>query len=339
MPAGPTEPPGRLGVRVLVIALVVQLVVAGVAIWFSLHGWPFVGGGRDADPAPATTAATGSDVPARFVAGPPGDGVPTPRVDRFDAPAAHALLRRQVETYGWRPAGSDSLRRLATELAGRLPNGRLEAVPGHPGLQNVVGTLHGRSPAIVVGAHYDVEARPRGFVGANDGAAGTAAVVELARALHRAPRPAGARAVRFVLFDGEEEPVGSTDFLADALRGSKAYVRAHGRSVREMILLDYIANRGVRFAREGSSDGALWARLRAAAARTGTIRAFPRAGQGAILDDHTPFLEASIPAIDLIDFAYPWRDTLEDTVDKTSVRSLDVTGETVLALLLERRRR
>ena len=33
-----------------------------------------------------------------------------------------------------------------------------------------------------------------------------------------------------------------------------------------MVLLDYIANKGVRLPREGSSTPALWARVRAAAA-------------------------------------------------------------------------
>lgn len=326
---------GRLPVRVLVIVLVAQLLLAAVIIWFSLNGWPFVGGGRDADPVGATTTAA---VPARF--GPaPGDGVPTPRVDRFDETRAFALLRRQVRTYGWRPAGSPALRRLASDLRARLPGGRLEPVPGHPGLQNVVGTIPGRRPAILVAAHYDVEAEPKGFVGANDGAAGTAAVVGVAAALRRAPRPAGAREVRFVLFDGEEEPPGSTNFRRDALRGSGAHARAHADEIGSVVLLDYVANRGLRLPREATSDTALWARLRAAARRVGTSASFPPGAQGGIIDDHTPFLEAGVPAIDLIDFAYPWRDTLQDDLSRVSARSLDVTGETVTDLVLRERAR
>ncbi len=327
-----------LSVRVLVIALVAQLVLAAVVIFFAVNGWPFIGGGRDAQPVP-TSAAPVAPAPARFSSGAPGDGVPTPRVDRFDEAAAFALLRRQVQEYGWRPAGSAALRRLTRDLRERLPRGRLEPVAGHPGLRNVVGVVPGRRPAIVVGAHYDVEARPKGFVGANDGAAGTAAVVGLARALSRTRRPPGAREVRFVLFDGEEEPPGSLDFRRDALRGSSAYARAHAGEVHEVVLLDYVANRGLRLPREATSDRALWGRLRAAAARVGTSAAFPGGTQPGILDDHTPFLEAGTPAIDLIDFAYPYRDTLQDTVDKVSARSLDVTGETVLDLLLRERSR
>ncbi|HEX2086945.1 MAG TPA: M28 family peptidase [Solirubrobacteraceae bacterium] len=236
--------------------------------------------------------------------------------------------------YGWRPAGSRSLRRLAEDLRRRLPRGRFEPLGGdHPRLRNVVGVVPGRGRPIVVGAHYDVEARPKGFVGANDGAAGTAAVVALARSF--AARRWTGPELRFVLFDGEEEPAGCADFAKCGLRGSKAYVRAHaGEGIQAMVLLDYVGSKRLRLPREGSSDEELWARLRAASRRVGTARAFPAATDVALLDDHTPFLEQGIPAIDLIDWQYPHKDTLRDTPDKTSAEALDVVGETVADLLL-----
>ena len=329
-PAPRDEERGRSSVRVLVIALAIQFALAGAAIYFAVAGWPFVGGGRH---------ATAVHVDRRFQSAGALAGVPTPKTDRFDAAGAMRLLRRQVTVYGFRPAGSKALQRLAIDLRGRLPRGRLEAIPRNPGLRNVIGTIPGRLPAIVVGAHYDVFPEPPGYLGANDGAGGTAVVVELARALRRLPAPRGAREIRFVLFDGEELPLGKSDFLNDALRGSKAYVRAHPAEVRAMVLLDYVANRGLQLPREERSTPALWHALRAAASRVGTTSVFPSTTQGGIDDDHTPFLDAGLPAIDLIDFAYPSRDTLEDTVDKISERSLDVTGETVLDLLAHERRR
>ena len=245
-----------LSVRVLLIALAVQFVLGGLAVYFALAGWPFVGGGRHANPLPAVTAP-----PARPVAAltAPATLAPRARADRFDGARAFALLRRQVEVYGARPAGSPALRRLALDLRARLPRGRFEPVPGHPGLRNVVGVIPGRLPAIVIGAHYDTQPDPVGYLGANDSAAGTAAVVELARSLGRAPRR-GSRELRFVLFDGEELPVGRTDFLRDALRGSKAYVAAHDGQVGTMILLDYVAGAGLRIPREDTSTPALWKR-------------------------------------------------------------------------------
>ena len=318
-------------VRLLVVVLVVQLLVAAALIAFVAGGWPWV------DRAPAMPAGAAA-VDERFQAGRPGDSVPTPAVDRFDSAYAFALLERQVRRYGWRPAGSRALRRLAVDLRGRLPGGRFEPLGARrPGLRNIVGSIPGRRPAILVGAHYDVEARPRGFVGANDGAAGTAAVVALARAIAADPVPGG-REVRFVLFDGEEEKAGAADPFASGLRGSRAYARRHAGEVGEMVLLDYVAARGLRLPREGTSDRALWARLRQAAARVGVAGAFPDETGRAVYDDHTPFLDAGVPAVDLIDFEYPWRDTLQDDLDKVSPRSLDVAGEAVFALVDDLRR-
>jgi len=219
-----------------------------------------------------------------------------------------------------------------------LPNGTFEAFPSmgpQQGLRNIVGTLPGSAPAILIGAHYDTQYRPKGFVGANDSAAGTAALIELARDL-RSDLPANHREIRFVLFDGEEAPPGcrDRDFEFCALRGSRAYAAAHPNQVGDMILLDYIANRGVRIPREQNSSSPLWAQLRQAAAEVGAGAAFPTGTEGAIIDDDVPFLEQGIPSIDLIDWAYPYKNTDQDTLDKLDSASLDKIGETVAQLVL-----
>jgi Zn-dependent M28 family amino/carboxypeptidase len=224
-------------------------------------------------------------------------------------------------------------------LRARLPNGEFEEVSSsgpRRGLRNVVGALPGPGPAVVIGAHYDTEYHPKGFVGANDGAAGTAAVVELARTLE-AELPDGHREVRFVLFDGEEEPPGCPDaqFQQCALRGSKAYARAHADEVGEMILLDYIANQGLKLPQEGNSDPALWGKLHGAAAEVGAGEYFPGGFGPAVIDDHIPFLQAGIPAIDLIDFDYRYADTVEDTPDKLDPAALDAVGEAVAELVTQ----
>jgi glutaminyl-peptide cyclotransferase len=272
--------------------------------------------------------------------GPPArSSVPVARAGGFDARRTLGLAALQVRA-GQRPAGSPQLRKLAGRLRELLPDGRFEPIPGQPGLRNVVGTLPGRRPAIVIGAHYDTLAAPVGFLGANNGAAGTAVVVELARALGRRPRAPGAPELRFVLFDGEEPAAGlpeqQRDFYDAGLRGSRAYVAAHPRETREMILLDYVGNQGLRLPREATSDKALWARIRAAAAGAGVARVFPPAVGAAITDDHTPFLRAGVPAVDLIDWSYPGHACC-DALSNLSVRSLDAVGETLLAHLREAR--
>jgi hypothetical protein len=260
-----------------------------------------------------------------------GCGQQAASVDRFDGSRAFAELRREVEL-GPRPAGSPVLQKLAIRLKHRLPRGHFEAVPGHPGLRNIVGRLPGKKPAVVVAAHYDTKNLP-GFVGANDGAGGTAAVLELARALRHTKRPKGAPELRFVLFDGEEATDDSRDFLATGVRGSNAYARRHVDELRALVLLDFVADKDLSIPREAGSSATLWARLRKAAKRVGVGGTFPRGTEGEITDDHTPFTRRGVPAIDLIDFDFPcWHKACDD-MSAVSAKSLDRSGEAVLELL------
>jgi glutaminyl-peptide cyclotransferase len=251
-------------------------------------------------------------------------------VDRFDSKAAFALLREQVEL-GPRPAGSPASRRLAERLRRLLPNGGFQAVPGHPGLRNVVGRVRGRSRRyVVVGAHYDTKEVP-GFVGANDAASGTATVVQLAREL-RGRRPP--KTLVFILFDGEESPGPGDDgdFLAEGLRGSKAAARRYA-GAEAMVLLDFVGDKDLRIPREGLSNRRVWSRLRAAARRVGAGRVFPPFSSGAVYDDHVPFLRRGVPSIDLIDFDFPCFHRRCDNLSAVSEQSLNRVGETVYELL------
>jgi peptidase M28-like protein len=254
------------------------------------------------------------------------------RADRFDSARAWKHLRYQVGL-GPRPAGSPQAAKLAAYLRERLPRGHYEAVPGHPGLRNVVGRIPGSKPAVVLAAHYDTKDLP-GFVGANDGAGGTAAVLEISRALRKLERPKGAPEIRFVFFDGEEATDDTQPFEATALRGSKAYAERHAEEIRALVLLDFVAEKGaMQIPREAGSDAKLWRRLRAAARRVGSAQAFPPGVVGEVTDDHTPFARRGIPSVDLIDFTFDcWHETCDD-LSAVSERSLDLSGEAVLELL------
>ena len=249
--------------------------------------------------------------------------------DRFDAKRAFRLLREQVQL-GPRPAGSEASRKLAARLRKLLPNGRYQEVPG--GLRNVVGSVRGRDPrrVVVVGAHYDTKDVP-GFVGANDGASGTAILVELARTIRpRRLRPT----IVFILFDGEESPKGTpdADFETEGLRGSKAAAPRYARA-KAMVLLDFVGDKDLSIPRESYSNLRLWEKLRAAAGRVGAGGAFPDLPSGGVLDDHIPFLRRGVPAIDLIDFDFSCFHRSCDDLSAVSERSLDRVGETVRELL------
>ena len=255
--------------------------------------------------------------------------VPRPKVNRFNALGAYGSVKRQV-ALGPRPAGSRASRELGERIRRVLPDGRFAAVPG--GLRNVVGTVPGRNPrrTVVVGAHYDTKDQP-GFVGANDGASGTAILTQLARTL----RPRRLRStVVFIAFDGEESPAGAPDdqFERLGLRGSKAAAPAY-RGARAMVLLDFVGEPGLRIPREENSDPRLWRMLRSAARRVGVARVFPARRQGAVLDDHVPFIRQGVTSIDLIDFDFECFHRPCDDLSQVSPRSLDAVGETVFELL------
>ncbi len=258
----------------------------------------------------------------------PTSSGPRAKVNRFNATGAYGSVRRQVEL-GPRPAGSAASRRLAERIRRALPRGRFSAVPG--GLRNVVATVPGKQAGrtVVIGAHYDTKDLP-GFVGANDGAAGTAILTQLARTVKpRRYRPT----LVFIAFDGEENPRrDDADFERYGLRGSKAIAPRY-RGAEAMILLDFVGEKGLRIPREGNSDIALWRKLRAAARRAGVGRVFPADTQGPISDDHVPFIRQGVPSIDLIDFAYPCFHRSCDDLSQISRRSLDAVGETLMQLL------
>jgi Peptidase family M28 len=268
---------------------------------------------------------------------------------RFDTARAFRDLRAQV-ALGPRPAGSPANRRDARLLARELRAAGVEGVRiQHPYL-NVVGRLPGRLPGtVVVGAHYDTK-DIRGFLGANDGASGVALLLELARDL---PRPLPGPSVDFAFFDAEESRGSSSSrraFARSGDRGSIQYVRYAGEGgrqrtpslnqIRAMVLFDMVGDCELRIPREASSSPSLY-RLFARAARAQRGSSWPFEGRtGAILDDHTPFEQASIPAVDLIDFDYGpgpspgtfWH-TRADNLQHVCARSLAAAGRPALAAI------
>ena len=289
--------------KLLTIVLAAQVAIGLILVALvATDNLPFVGDGEADGKSPPAAAAN---------------------VDHFNGAAAFRLLRRQVEM-GPRPAGSPESRRLARLLKRIVPRGRYQKLPN--GLRNVIGTVRGRERGyIVVGAHYDTKDVP-GFVGANDGASGTAVVAQIARTIER-PR----HSIHFIFFDGEEAP-GDSNFLRYGLRGSKVAARAF-KDARAMILLDFVGDRELTLRRERYSTPGLWRRLRAAARRVGTIDVFPATLQGGILDDHIPFRRQGVPSIDLIDFDFPCFHRKCDDMSAVSERSVDAVGETVYELV------
>ncbi len=263
----------------------------------------------------------------------------------FDARRAYRDLRAQV-TIGPRPAGSPGSRRAMRFIVGRLREAGVHPTRIQRPFRNVVGRIPGREAGtVVVGAHYDTKDMP-GFVGANDGASGVAVVLELARAL---PRRLEGPSIDLVLFDAEESPRGES-FESGGDRGSRQFVR-YARNggeqgsprlaaIRAMVLFDMVADCDLRIPIEANSDPRLYAAFADAARRLSGSRA-PLVGEAAgVLDDHTPFVEAGVPAVDLIDFDYgpgpspgAWWHTREDDLGHVCAGSLGAVGAPALAAL------
>jgi peptidase M28-like protein len=302
--------------KLLIWALGVQLVLGGLLVWQAATDFSLF---RDDGP-PAKSAPA----PALAAAG----AMPTATRNWFNGAAALDWARRQVEL-GPRPAGSDAQRQAAELLRAALPDGRFVDIGG--GLRNIVGTLPGKGQPIVIAAHYDTTPVPD-YVGANNSAAGVGAVIELGRSLRRHP-PRSGRPVQLLLTDGEEAPeypvVG--DFATSGLRGSR--FAARDSRAGDVVVLDFVAQKGLAIRREAGSDRELWDALRRAARAVGVASVFPAGEQSEVLDDHTPFVRRGIRAIDLIDFDYPCWQKPCDTLDQLDVRALDAVGETVLELV------
>ncbi|MFN8008955.1 MAG: M28 family metallopeptidase [Terriglobia bacterium] len=170
------------------------------------------------------------------------------------------------------------------------------------------------------------------FVGANDGGSSTA-LLELVRVLsRRKPK----ETLQFVFFDGEEAQRHWSE--SDSLYGSRYFVEELVRSGRRekmkaMILLDMVGDKDLVLEFDSSSTSELMELVRKSAQELGYSKHIARVSKG-ILDDHVPFIQAGIPAVDLIDYEYGlnnlyWH-TPNDTLDKISAQSLKIVGEIVL---------
>jgi len=261
----------------------------------------------------------------------------------FDSARAFEHLR-QIVAIGPRPAGSQGAELTRLYITQQLAIMGLAAEEqtfvaqtplGTPRMTNLRVTIPGPGPGrLIIGGHYDTKLfREFTFVGANDGGSSTAFLLELARLLKGR---ANAMPIELLFLDGEES---TGDWTGnDHTYGSRHYVdtaRKDGtlKDIRAFILVDMIGDRDLVIKRESRSTPWLTDIIWAAAKQL--KRAEFSDDSTPIDDDHIPFLEAGVPAVNVIDLDYPDWHTPGDTVDKVSARSLAVVGEVLLAALPE----
>lgn len=254
---------------------------------------------------------------------------------QFDGQRAYADVLTQV-AFGARIPGSEghakvlAWMRAELEAAGWQTEIQESEAMGHP-IQNIVARRGDAAPQTILGAHYDSRMfadhdpdpanHNKPVPGANDGASGVAVLLELARVLPEDTVP-----VWLVFFDAEDN--GRVEGW-DWILGSREFVRLNPVQPRAVVIVDMIGDAGLNIYKERNSDRGLTNEIWETARTLGHEEIFIPDYKYSILDDHTPFLEAGIPAVDIIDFDYPYWHTVDDTPDKISALSLQVVGETL----------
>lgn len=280
---------------------------------------------------------------------------PTPGRPAFDGEAAMELVRRQVafgprvpgtegheRQLGWMLARLDSL--AAGVVADTFPH--VTAAGDSLTLVNVLARFSPEaSRRILFLAHWDTRptsdeeadsaARALPVPGANDGASGTAVLLELASIMARTPPPVG---VDLLFVDGEDYGPG----LEDMLLGARRYAETlpdEGRPVYG-VLLDMVGDADPRFPVEGISAqfaNPVVRKVWRIAERLGYEESFPTSVGRNLTDDHVPLNEAGLPTVNVIDFTYGpgnayWH-TQQDVPDHVSASTLEMVGEVMTELV------
>ncbi len=246
---------------------------------------------------------------------------------QYDEERAFGYLK-QLCDLGPRPSGSEAMSRQQAMLRERFTaNGAAVTLQTfeirHPEdgspvpMANLIASWYPQRPKrFLLCAHYDTRPYPdqdrtnkRGtFIGANDGASGVAALVELSHHLSHLPADVG---VDIVLFDGEEfvwQQGRDEYFLGSKFFAEKYKAEPPAIAYRAGVLLDMVGDRELKIYYESNSidyapDVArdIWK----TADQLG-VRAFVPRRRHRIEDDHIPLNQiAEIPTIDIIDFDYP----------------------------------
>lgn len=276
--------------------------------------------------------------------------------EEFSGERAFAHLEA-ICAIGPRPSGSEGMtrqRRLLSDhfrgLGGAVTSQAFQIRDRRSGepvrMENLIVTWHpDRNERVLLAAHYDTRPwpdrdpkEPRGrFVGANDGASGTAVLMEMSRSMSSLEGPLG---VDFVLFDAEEyvfaprEPycLGSNWFAQRYVQDPPSHRYRCG------VVLDMVGDRSLQIFQERHS--ASWPDTRwvvdsiwETAARL-EVRQFVPRPMHTVEDDHVPLrMIARIPTCDVIDFDYPHWHTTQDLPDQCSAESLEAVGRVMLEWL------
>ena len=271
----------------------------------------------------------------------------------FNGERAMDHVKKQIE-FGPRPPGSSQLEKTRTYIVGQLKSYNLNvsldqftvSTPqGEKKMVNIVADVPGETKdLILVTSHYDTKFfKDMTFVGANDPAASVATLLEIGRVLGTlADKPKVS--YRLVFFDGEEAFCENWDDCSkpdapDNTYGSRHYVttlkaKNELSNTGAMILLDMMGYKNLELGRDTMSTKWLQDIIWDTGYDLDHGDIFVERAEGVGGDDHEAFINAGIPAVDLIQLtSYPYWHKADDTIDKISAQSMKSVGDTVLASL------
>lgn len=302
-------------------------------------------------PANASLSAADALKAAQALPGPQplDDAPPSEQTGGFDGHRALQQVAKQV-AFGPRPPDSPAIRQLQAYLKTELTSYgckfdtddfQVDTPVGHKSMENIVVKIPGEKPGIILlGTHYDTKILPD-FVGADDAGSSTAVMLEIARNL--CPHP-GRYNVWIAFFDGEEATKDWSD--DDSVYGSREMVARLATSgdlskVKAFMLADLVGGKKLHFKRDATSNQALVDQVWRVAHRLGYSDVFLNEAGSTGGDDHFPFVKRKVSSIDVIDLdvandvPYWHNQDGTDTLDKTSAKSLAITGHVFLETVKE----
>ena len=299
---------------------------------------------RDQDATPVKAQTQPAAAPSLPTLSLPADSGPPPA---FDSTRAMQYVR-EIVALGPRPVGSANHKKVESFIISQLKGDAVEddvftadTPEGKFPVRNIVAKFPGtRDGIIIIASHYDTNypLRNTSYIGANDGASSSALLLEIANQLRG--RKLDGYSVWLVWDDAEEamKPDTEMPFEKDSLYGIRHLAekwQADGtlKKIKAFLLADMIGDADLNIDRDENSTPWLEEVVYQAASRLGyQSHFFARDNQ--VTDDHIPFMQRGVACADLIDFDYGYNNvfwhTPQDTVDKLSPKSLEITGSTIL---------
>lgn len=261
----------------------------------------------------------------------------------FDGQKAYGHCRNLCQL-GPRPSGSVAYERQLQYLEEQLHSAgwKTQRQAFSAGGLNMVN-LHAVFPqseeatrSLLITCHIDTKNIPH-FIGADDGASGAALILELARTLSFQPRKAAQ--IELVFFDGEESrSTHITDH--DGLYGSRydASQRVAKQSPlpRWQLNLDMVGGaKNIMVIPSQDTSQFMYEQYRQAVSALGLSPEHWTVYPGSYLDDHHPFLQIGVDALNLICYFQTgrWWHTTADDMSRISPRKLRENGQLVLKLI------